>query len=64
VLRTVWHPAAEKRVALVDAGNDGPAVELRQGQAWQRWTVAEIKLSGVVFVQGDQRVVRKVGALP
>ena len=64
VLQTVWHPVADKRVAFVALGSDGEAIELHEGEAWRQWSVAEIKLSSVVFEQGDQRVVRKVGARP
>jgi len=62
VLSTVWHPAPERRMAVLSASVDGPQVELRQGETWQGLRVSEIKLSSVIFRKGDEEIVRKVGA--
>ncbi|HIF96117.1 MAG TPA: hypothetical protein EYQ54_03670 [Myxococcales bacterium] len=61
VLSTTWHPAPEKRIAVVSASADGALVELRQGDLWNRLRVNEIKLSSVIFGSGDEEIVRKVG---
>jgi hypothetical protein len=62
VLRTIWHPAPERRIAVVSASADGAQVELRQGEVWNRLRVSEIKLSSVIFSSGDEEIVRKVGS--
>jgi hypothetical protein len=64
VLRTVWHPQPGKRVAYVSAAEDGAPVALHEGEVWRQLRVDEIGLSGVVFVQGDQRIARKVWVGP
>lgn len=61
VLRTVWHPVVEKRIAYV-AASAGPPVELHQGEAFQGFEVSEIGLSSVVFEADGQRLTRSVGA--
>jgi hypothetical protein len=60
VVKTVWHPSAERRVAHVTvAGRDG-SHEVREGDFVEGLEVREIKLSGVVFERGGVEIERRV----
>ena len=61
VLRTLWHPVAEKRIAYVSA-SAGPSVEIHEGETFQGLEVSEIGLSSVVFEADGQSLTRSVGA--
>ncbi len=61
VERTQWHPAPEKRAALVRIGADGDARELREGDALDGLVVKEIRPSGVVFLHDGVELRRGVG---
>lgn len=60
VERTVWHPVAERRVAVVAFEGDGPR-EIHEGDAVGSLVVGEIEPSGVVFVHEGTEVRRGVG---
>lgn len=60
VQKTVWHPEPERRVARIEVeGRKGP-IELHEGDAVGTLVVAEIQPSGVVFLHGGERLLRKV----
>jgi hypothetical protein len=61
VERTVWHPLADRRVAMVSLGKEAEAVELREGDALGPYVVGEIEPTGVFFYQGDEELRRRVG---
>lgn len=63
VERTQWHPARERRSALVriGEGDGGDARELREGDAIDGFVVKEIRPSGVVFLRDGVELKRGVG---
>jgi hypothetical protein len=61
VERTVWHPIAERRVALIEFDQSAEHREIREGDAVGPLVVSEIEPSGVVFVHGGVEVRRRVG---
>jgi hypothetical protein len=61
VERTLWHPNAEKRSALVRVGADGEVRELHEGDALDGVVVKEIRPSGVLFVHDGAEFKRGVG---
>jgi hypothetical protein len=61
VVRTVWHPKPERRVAQLSSA-DGSKVEVREGEAYEGLVVEEIQLSSVVFREGDVTFSRRVSA--
>ncbi len=61
VIRTVWHPVAERRVAHLAVGSDQEIVRLHEGDAYSGMVVAEISPSGVTFERGGVRISRRVG---
>jgi hypothetical protein len=62
VARTLWHPIAERRVAIVEIGEGGEAVELHEGDAIGPLVVGEIEPSGVFFYHDGVELRRRVGA--
>jgi hypothetical protein len=60
--RTQWHPAPERRSALVRVGAEGQPRELREGDAVDGVVVKEIRPSGVVFLYAGSEFRRGVGA--
>ncbi|MBW2270768.1 MAG: hypothetical protein JRH16_19580 [Deltaproteobacteria bacterium] len=61
VVRTVWHPKPEKRIAQV-ASADGKKVEVHEGDVYEGLVVEEIQLSSVIFRDGDVTFSRRVSA--
>jgi len=61
VLRTVWHPRPERRVAHVSVGEGREVLKLHEGDAYADFVVSEIRLSSVVFEQGGVSISRRVG---
>lgn len=61
VARTVWHPIADRRVAVVEFGGNGEAVELREGDLIGPLVVGEIEPSGVYFTNNGVELRRRVG---
>jgi hypothetical protein len=61
IVRTVWHPRPERRVAHVAAPGGGEVVELHEGDEFVGLRVSEIKLSGVVFERNGVLISRRVG---
>ena len=62
VLRTVWHPDAERRVAEVEVRGRPEAVRLHEGDAVGPLVVGRIEPSGVVFLHEQVELRRRVGA--
>jgi hypothetical protein len=62
VERTLWHPDASRRLAVLQVeGRDG-TVELREGDAVGDLVVQQIDPSGVLFLQRGVEIRRRVGA--
>jgi hypothetical protein len=61
VERTTWHPSAERRVATVQVGDEGPR-EVREGDRVEGMIVLRIEPSAIVFEHAGREVRRKVGA--
>ena len=59
VVRTWWHPVAERREALLLV--EGEEQRVREGQSFGDAVVTRIDLDGVLFTMGDRELVRKVG---
>jgi hypothetical protein len=64
VERTLWHPSAGRRLAVLEVeGRAGP-VELREGDAVGDLVVLQIDPGGVVFLHRGVEIRRRVGARP
>jgi hypothetical protein len=61
VERTVWHPTAERRVAVIEFDQSAEHREIREGDAVGPLVVSKIEPSGVVFVHEGVEVRRRVG---
>jgi hypothetical protein len=61
VERTVWHPIAERRVALIEFERSAERREIREGDAVGPLIVSKIEPSGVVFVHDGVEVRRRIG---
>jgi hypothetical protein len=61
VLRTSWHPRAERRVARVQLGGASAPIEVREGDALSTLVVKAIEPSGVVFLHGGRELRRGLG---
>ncbi len=62
VERTIWHPMAERRVAVVALEGNDETLELHEGDAVGPLVVAKIEPSGVFFVHDGVELRRRVGA--
>ena len=60
VERTVWHPIAAKRLAVVIVGSGAPR-EVREGDEIGTAVVAEIEPSGVIFSEQGKEFRRRIG---
>jgi len=61
VVKTVWHPVPERRVARIEMEGYKEPLDLHEGDAVGTLVVAEIQPSGVVFLHGGEKLHRKVG---
>jgi hypothetical protein len=61
VVRTVWHPAAERRVAEIQVEGRPEPLLLHEGDAVGPLVVREIEPSGVLFLHDDVELRRRVG---
>jgi len=61
VERTVWHPDASRRSALVAVAGEATPREIRQGEAVDGFTAVEIKPGGVTFQRDGVIFDRGVG---
>ena len=61
VVRTVWHPTAERRVAEIEVEGRPELLLLHEGDAVGPLVVSEIRPSGVVFLHDEVELVRHVG---
>ena len=61
VERTVWHPIAERRVALIELEPSAERREIREGDAVGPLVVSKIEPSGVIFVHDGVELRRRIG---
>ena len=61
VLRTIWHPNPERRVARLRVGGFAAPMEVREGDAVSTLVVKTIEPSGVVFLHGGEELRRDIG---
>ena len=64
VLKTIWHPSAERRSARLEFEDGGAARDVREGQWVEGFEVREIRLSGVVLEKEGVRREYRVGGRP
>ena len=67
VTQTIWHPRAERRVALIERLDDsegGEALRLHEGDRIGSLQLVSIEPAGVVFVHDGVELRRRVGARP
>ena len=64
VLKTIWHPSAERRSARLEFEGGGAAREVREGQWVEGFEVREIRLSGVVLEKEGVLREYRVGRRP
>jgi hypothetical protein len=62
VERTIWHPLAERRIAVVELEGSDETLELHEGDAVGTLVVGKIEPSGVFFVHDGVELRRRVGA--
>lgn len=62
VERTVWHPLAERRVAVVTLQDSGEVVELHEGDAIGPLVVRAIEPTAVVFLHDGVELRRRIGS--
>ncbi len=61
VLKTVWHPKAERRWARIEVAGAEGAVEVREADTIEGYRVEEITPSSVVLSRGSVTVTHRVG---
>lgn len=61
VVRTAWHPLAERRVAVVELPAGGGEQSVREGDRVAGALVKRIEPSGVVFEDAGRELRRKIG---
>ncbi len=61
VVRTVWHPTAERRVAEIEVEGRPELLLLHEGDAVGPLVVSEIEPSGVVFLHDKVELRRRIG---
>ena len=64
VLKTIWHPRPERRVARLEVKEGDGVLEVREGDQIEGFEVQEIRLSGVVLVRDGVISERRVGSRP
>ena len=64
VLKTIWHPRPERRVARLEVKEGDEVLEVREGDRIEGFEVQEIRLSGVVLVRDGVISERRVGSRP
>jgi hypothetical protein len=61
VVRTVWHPTAERRIAEIEVEGRPELLLLHEGDAVGPLVVSEIEPSGVVFLHDKVELRRRIG---
>ena len=67
VTQTIWHPRAERRIALIerlDASDGEELLRMREGDRIGSLELVSIEPAGVVFVHDGIELRRRVGARP
>ena len=62
MLRTVWHPKPERRVARVQLPGMDEPVEVHEGDSVKSYLVKAIEPSGVLLEHGGRELRRSVGS--
>ena len=62
VTRTIWHPSADRRVALVRGAGDAQEREVHEGDSVGSLQVLRIEPSDVVFLRDGVEIQKRVGA--
>lgn len=60
IVRTIWHPSPERRIAHVQIAGESSDREVHEGDVVEGYEIEEIKLTGVVFVREGVTVERRV----
>jgi hypothetical protein len=61
IIRTAWHPSADRRSAKIRLEDTDEILNLREGDAVGGLVIREISPSAVVFKAGDVEIRRRVG---
>lgn len=61
VMRTVWHPEAARRVAMIRVAGQGEAKAFGEGEAMGVLEIVEIQPSAVLFRRDGVEIVRRIG---
>ena len=61
IIRTAWHPSADRRSAKIRLEDTDEILNLREGDAVGGLVIQEISPSAVVFKAGDVEIRRRVG---
>ncbi|HBZ72336.1 MAG TPA: hypothetical protein DEP35_22425 [Deltaproteobacteria bacterium] len=61
VTRTVWHPSAERRLAVVRSAGDSQEREVHEGDSVGSLQVLRIEPSDVVFLRDGVEIRQRVG---
>jgi hypothetical protein len=61
IIRTAWHPSADRRSAKIRLEDSDEILNLREGDAVGGLVIREISPSAVVFNAGDVEIRRRVG---
>ncbi len=61
IIRTAWHPSADRRSAKIRLEDTDEILNLREGDAVGGLVIGEISPSAVVFKAGDVEIRRRVG---
>jgi hypothetical protein len=67
VTQTIWHPRAERRVAVIerlDASGGEESLRMREGDRIGSLQLVSIEPTGVVFVHDGIELRRRIGARP
>jgi hypothetical protein len=61
VIRTSWHPTADRRSAKIRLEEKNELVTLREGDTVGGMVIHEISPSAVIFTAGEVQIRRRVG---
>ena len=61
VTRTVWHPDASRRVAMIRQGGRGEPRPFGEGESLGVLEIVEIQPAGVLFRRDGVEIKRRVG---
>jgi hypothetical protein len=64
IVRTAWHPQADRRSARIRFEGSDETLTLREGDAVGALVIKEITPSAVLFETGGIEIRRRIGGLP